>query len=70
MVTVVPTAPELGEMEEMVGVCAGGTYRLMVNVLVLEVPPPGVGLYTVTLAVPDVAVSDAEMEAVSWVADT
>ena len=42
-----------------------GTGLLIVKVSVLEVPPPGVGLYTVTDAVPAVAMSAAVMEAVN-----
>jgi hypothetical protein len=42
---------------------------LMVKVRALEVPPPGDGLKTVTLAVPAVAISVAGMDAVSWVED-
>jgi len=34
------------------------------------VPPPGVGLKTVTLAVPAVAMSAARIDAVSWDAPT
>jgi hypothetical protein len=36
----------------------------------LEVPPPGVGLNTVTLAVPAVAMSEALIEALSWAEET
>ena len=36
----------------------------------MEVPPPGVGLNTVTLAVPAMAMSEARIEAVSWVEET
>ena len=36
----------------------------------MEVPPPGVGLKTVTLAVPAVAMSAARIDAVTWVALT
>ncbi len=44
-----------------------GTGLLIVKVWALEVPPPGVPVKTVTLAVPAVAMSAARMEAVSWV---
>jgi hypothetical protein len=40
---------------------------LMVKVSDPEVPPPGAGLKTVTEAVPALAISEAEMAAVSWV---
>jgi hypothetical protein len=36
----------------------------------LEVPPPGVGLNTVTVAVPAVTISAAVIAAVNWVDDT
>ena len=56
-----PTAAVLGEIEVSVG--AG---LLIVNVEALEVPPPGVGLKTVTGAVPAVAMSPARIWAWSW----
>ena len=40
---------------------------LIVNVCEPDVPPPGVGLTTVTAAVPVAATSDDSIEAVSWV---
>jgi hypothetical protein len=43
---------------------------LMVNVCAEEVPPPGVGLKTVTDAVPEVVISEAGMAAVSWPEET
>ena len=47
-----------------------GTGLLIVKVRAgVEVPPPGEGLNTVTLAVPAVAMSAAVMSAVSCVAD-
>lgn len=57
-----PTAALLGEIELSVG-----TGLLMVNVLAADVPPPGVGLNTVTEAVPTVAMSAAVICAWSWV---
>ena len=42
----------------------------MVKVRVPEVPPPGVGVKTVTERVPAVAMSAAAMVAWSWVAET
>ena len=43
---------------------------LIVNDRVPDVPPPGAGFVTVTLAVPAVAISAAVIAAVSWVALT
>jgi hypothetical protein len=57
-----PTAAVLGEIELSVG--AG---LLIVNVFAAEVPPPGVGLNTVTEAVPAVAMSAAAIWACSCV---
>jgi hypothetical protein len=63
-----PAVAELGEMVVMAGT---GLYAaVLVKVWAEEVPPPGVGLKTVTLAVPAAAMSDAGMAAVSWVAET
>ena|ERR1700731_3773048 len=42
-------------------------YGLIVNVFAFDVPPPGVAFTTVTEAVPCVAMSAMEMEAVSFV---
>src|SRR6266404_2788590 len=62
-VNTAPPAPTLvGEIELSVG--AG---LLIVNVCALEAPPPGVGLKTVTGAVPAVAMSFARIWAWSWV---
>jgi len=60
-----PAVAEMGEMLEREGIGLLGA--LMVKVLAVEVPPPGVGLRTVTLAVPEVAISEARITAVSWV---
>ena len=62
-----PAVAELGEMLESVG--NGLPAALMVKVSAPEVPPPGVGLKTVTLADPAVAISAAVMAAVSWVGE-
>jgi hypothetical protein len=43
---------------------------MMVKVAELEVPPPGVGLLTVTAAVPAEAISEVRIDAVSCVAET
>src|SRR6266404_1726106 len=58
-----PAATLVGEIELSVG--AG--LLLIVNVCALEAPPPGVGLKTVTGAVPAVATSFARICAWSWV---
>lgn len=47
-----------------------GTGLLIVKVCAAEVPPPKVGLNTVTEAVPAVATSVAGIIAVIWVAET
>src|SRR5947199_145391 len=57
-----PATALLGEIELSVG-----TRLLIVNVCALEVPPPGVGLKTVTGAVPADAMSPARICARSWV---
>src|SRR5262245_1420831 len=49
---------------------SAGTGLLMVKLRLFELPPPGVGLFTLTLAVPAVAISLARMAAVSCVALT
>ena len=51
----------LGEIELI-----AGTGLLTVNVFAFDVPPPGPGFVTVTLIVPAVAMSAAEIAAVSW----
>ena len=56
-----PAAAVLGEIELSVG--AG---LLIVNVFAEDVPPPGVGVKTVTEAVPAAAMSAALIWAVSW----
>jgi hypothetical protein len=43
---------------------------VIVKVNEFEVPPPGVGLKTVTLEVPEVAISVLGMAALSWVEET
>src|SRR5512139_1276250 len=57
-----PAVAELGDR-----VLIAGTGLLIVKVRAPEVPPPGAGLKTVTLAVPAVAMSVVVIEAVSWV---
>ena len=57
-----------GERELIVGTGFGGV--LIVKLSALDVPPPGMGLCTVILAVPAVVRSDAGICAVSDVLDT
>src|SRR5262245_20030565 len=42
----------------------------ILNVWLFDVPPPGAGLKTVTVAVPVAAMSEAAMRAVNWVDET
>ena len=46
------------------------TTGLILKVWAVEVPPPGVGLNTITEAVPAAAISEAGMRAASCVEDT
>jgi hypothetical protein len=57
-------------VDEGVILMRAGTGLLMVKVRALEVPPPGAGLKTVTLAVPPDMISEAGITAVSCVAET
>ena len=59
-----PAVAELGLKLLSVGTGLGA---IMVKLSTPEVPPPGVGLKAVTLAVPAVAMSAARIAAVSWV---
>ena len=47
-----------------------GFAAVIVNVTEFEVPPPGDGLRTMTAALPALAMSVAEIDAVSWLALT
>jgi len=70
-VEVVPAAPAAVATVALLAVCVKvPPEEFTVKVTLLEVPPPGVGFVTVTAGVPAVAMSDARMEAVSWVAVT
>ena len=59
-----PATMLVGAMDVSVGLGFGA---VIVNVCALEIPPPGVGLKTVTGAVPAVAMSLARICAWSWV---
>jgi hypothetical protein len=56
-----PALALLGEIELI-----AGTGLLTVNVFAADVPPPGPGFVTVTMILPAVAISAAEIAAVSW----
>lgn len=66
--TLWPRRPLVGEIEARVG--TGFDELEIVKAKFGVVPPPGAGFVTVTLAVPEVAMSDASMEALIWVALT
>ena len=63
-----PAVALVGEMEASVGTGFGALEIL--NTKFAVVPPPGVALVTVTLALPEVAMSDARIAAVNCVALT
>src|SRR5438093_630351 len=69
-VTVSVNADPPATTEAGLSVVVVGAGFVMVNVCAFDAPPPGVGLNTVTCAVPAAATSVAEIAAVSWVADT
>jgi hypothetical protein len=60
-----PTGAQLGSRELIVGI--GFVPLLIAKLTMLEVPPPGVGLVTVTAAVPADAIAAAGMAAVNCV---
>src|SRR3989344_623623 len=68
-VNVKPAGPAIFDDGEIVWIIGTG-FPVTVKVLALEVPPPGVGLNTVTLNVPALARSVAGIVAVSLVAET
>jgi hypothetical protein len=69
IVTAVP--PAVGPLVGATPVTVGAGFRtLMVNVCPFDVPPPGVGLNTVTERVPPVAMSVAEMAPRNSVGET
>jgi len=69
-VDVVPAAPAAVVTVALPAVCVKVPVAVTGKVTLLEVPPPGVGFVTVTVGLPEVAMSDARMEAISWVALT
>jgi hypothetical protein len=62
--------PELPDGAGLSKVIVGSMLSEIVKVCALDVPPPGVGLKTVTDAVPAVAMSEAGMAAVNCIAET
>ncbi len=62
-----PAVRDVGLILEIAGTGLGA---MIAKDWALEVPPPGAGLYTVTVAVPAVTMSEAGIAAVSWVALT
>ena len=70
MVRVKPPLPATAEDGLMAVIVGTGLLAWMVKVAVLDVPPPGAGLKTVTFAVPAVATSLAGIVAVSTVLET
>ncbi len=69
-VSVKAVAPAVAETGEMLPITGVGFTLAIVNVWLAEVPPPGVGLNTVTRTVPAEAMSDAAIDAVNCVALT
>ena len=63
-----PASVDVGLMEVIAGI--GLKACVIVNVCVFEVPPPGVGFVTVTVAVPVALTSAAKIVAVSVVLET
>jgi hypothetical protein len=59
-----PVVADEGDSDEMLG--TGFVAPEIVKVALLDVPPPGVGLLTVTLADPEVEISVAGTCAVSF----
>ena len=62
--------PETALAGESEAIDGSGLAALIVNVVALDVPPPGVGLKTVTLALPALPMSPAGTDALSCVALT
>ena len=70
-VSVNPAPPAVAKAGLRLVVAGAGLLAiLIVKVWALEVPPPGAGVNTVTVAVPAVVISEARIAAVSWVAET
>jgi len=69
-VIVKPPLPANVNEGEMVFKAGKGLVPVTVSTWVLEVPPPGVGLWTVMLKVPGVLISEALMVAFNWPEDT
>jgi hypothetical protein len=69
-VSVNPAPPAIAEVGLILVRPGTGLAAVIVKFTPLDVPPPGAGLNTVTLAVPAVAMSAARIVAVNWVALT
>src|SRR5579859_7471163 len=63
-------APPTAAVAGVIDVSAGAETGLIANDTEADVPPPGAGLVTITVAVPAVAISAAVMAAVNCVAFT
>ncbi len=63
-----PAVDDAGLMLVVDGTGLLGT--LIVKAWAFEMPPPGAGLNTVTVAVPAVTMSEADIAAVNWAEDT
>jgi hypothetical protein len=67
-VSVKDAPPAVAEVGLMLVIAGTGFAAVIVNVTEFEIPPPGDGLNTVIVALPALAISLAEIEAVSWLA--
>jgi hypothetical protein len=65
-----PAAPAVVVTVALLALIVKVPPEFTVKVTLFEMPPPGAGFCTVTAGVPAVAISEARMEAVSWVALT
>lgn len=70
MVAVLGVVPAVAVIVPLPPLTVNEPVLVTVKATLLEVPPPGAGFVTVTAGVPAVAMSDARMAAVNWVALT